>query len=72
MGQAGLKERWRGSQKEIAANPGLVFGYDSLASSYLFLDRFGEAESALQRASERKLEDPYLLVIRYDHRVLTR
>ena len=34
------------------------------------LDRFEEAESALQRASERKLEDPDLLVIRYNIAVL--
>ncbi len=53
------------SRKEIEANPGLVFGYENLASSYLFVDRFGEAESTIQRASERKLEDPYLLVIRW-------
>ena len=53
------------SQKEIAADPGLVFGYENLASSYLFLDRFGEAESTLQRASERKLEDAYLQLIQW-------
>ena len=33
-------------------------------------DRFEEAESALQRATERKLEDPDLLVIRYNIAVL--
>jgi len=54
------------SQKEIAANPDIVIGYGSLASSYFFLDRFPEAESTLQRAVEHKLEDPYLLLIRYD------
>jgi eukaryotic-like serine/threonine-protein kinase len=58
------------SQKEIAANPDVVFGYGSLASSYFFLDRFPEAESTLQRASERKLEDPYLLLMRYNIAVL--
>jgi tetratricopeptide (TPR) repeat protein len=29
------------------------------------MDRFGEAESTIQRASEHKLEDPYLVVIRW-------
>ena len=58
------------SQKAIAADPDVVFGYASLASSYFFLDRFEEAESALQRASERKLEDPDLLVIAIQHRGL--
>jgi eukaryotic-like serine/threonine-protein kinase len=53
------------SRKEIEANPGLVFGYENLASGYLFMDRFGEAESTIQRASEHKLEDPYLVVIRW-------
>ena len=58
------------SQKEIAANPDVVFAYGSLASSYFFLDRFPEAESTLQRASERKLENPTLLLIRYNIAVL--
>jgi serine/threonine protein kinase/tetratricopeptide (TPR) repeat protein len=53
------------SQKAIEADRDLVLGYDSLASAYFFLDRFGEAERTFQRASERKLEDPYLLVIRW-------
>ncbi len=44
------------AQKAIAAHPDVSFGYGSLASSYFFLDRFPEAESILQRASERKLE----------------
>jgi len=58
------------SQKGIAADPNFMFGYYNLASSNYFLDRFEEAESAIQRASERKLEDPYLLVIRYNIAVL--
>jgi serine/threonine protein kinase/tetratricopeptide (TPR) repeat protein len=58
------------SQKGISADPNFMFGYYNLASSYYFLDRFEEAESAIQRASERKLEDPYLLVIGYNIAVL--
>jgi tetratricopeptide (TPR) repeat protein len=54
------------SQKGIAADPSLVFGYYNLASSNYFLDRFEEAETAIQRASERKLDDLYLLTIRYN------
>ena len=46
------------SQKAIAADPDFALGYGGLASSYFFLDRFPEAESTLQRASERKLETP--------------
>jgi eukaryotic-like serine/threonine-protein kinase len=58
------------SQKRIAANPDEVFGYSSLANSYLFLDRFDEAESTLQRAAERKLETPEVLFLRYNIAVL--
>jgi tetratricopeptide (TPR) repeat protein/predicted Ser/Thr protein kinase len=54
------------SREEIAADPSVVFGYYNLASSLFFLDRFPEAESTLQRASERKVEEPYLLVLRYN------
>ena len=53
-------------QKEIADKPDFFFGYSSLASSYFFLDRFTEAESVLDRASERRLEEPSLLVLRYN------
>jgi serine/threonine protein kinase/tetratricopeptide (TPR) repeat protein len=58
------------SQRRIAANPDEVFGYGSLAQSYIFLDRFPEAESSIQRASERKLENPNHLVMQYNIAVL--
>jgi Tfp pilus assembly protein PilF/predicted Ser/Thr protein kinase len=58
------------SQKLIAANPDGPIGYDSLASSLFFLDRFPEAESALQQAYERKLEPRDDLVMRYNIAVL--
>jgi serine/threonine protein kinase len=58
------------SQEKLAANPDFIFGYHGLASSYFFLGRFPEAESALQRASERKLEIPNFLVLRYNIAVL--
>ncbi len=54
------------SREQIAAEPGVVFGYYKLASSLFFLDRFAEAEDTLQQASERKVEEPYLLVLRYN------
>jgi eukaryotic-like serine/threonine-protein kinase len=53
------------TQRRIAFEPDVVVGYGSLAQSYFFLDRFPEAESTLQRASERKLENPTMLQIRY-------
>ena len=44
--------------------------YGLLASAYFRTDRFPEAESTLQRASERKLETPPILVVRYNIAVL--
>jgi Tfp pilus assembly protein PilF len=55
-----------GSKMAIAGEPDLVLPYGSLAQSYFLTDRFPEAESTLQRASDRHLEMPLLLVIRYN------
>ena len=57
-------------QEKIAADPGVIFAYGGLAANYFFVDRFSEAESILARASERKLENPNLLVMRYNIAVL--
>jgi len=53
------------SRKVIELDPDFALGYFQLAFSYTYLDRLGEAGSALQRASERKLEIPEFLVQRY-------
>ncbi len=58
------------SQEGIAADPDFAIGYDMLALSYFRTDRFPEAESTLHRASERKLEMPDFLVLRYNIAVL--
>jgi serine/threonine protein kinase/tetratricopeptide (TPR) repeat protein len=58
------------SKKQIADEPDSYTGYSGLAWSYYFLDRFPEAESTLQRASERKLETPNFPVIRHSIAVL--
>jgi serine/threonine protein kinase/tetratricopeptide (TPR) repeat protein len=54
------------SQKAIAADPEWSVLYGNLAYSYFLTDRFPEAESTLQRASERKLESSIFLLIRYN------
>ena len=54
------------SRKQIAAAPDSASAYGGLAQSYFLTDRFPEAESTLQRASERKLERPNNLVMRYN------
>jgi len=59
------------SRREIATHPDVAFGYGNLASSSLFLDRFPEAESTLQQAYERKLENTNHLVMRYTIALLT-
>jgi len=53
------------ARKRIADYPDVVFGYQNLAVSNFFVDRFGEAESALQRAAAHKLEAPDLLAFQY-------
>ncbi len=53
-------------QKEIAVHPDVSFSYGNLALSYFFLDRFAEADAILQRAAERKMENPNHLLIRYE------
>ena len=57
------------TQKQIAEYPDVVYGYGGLAQSYFLTGRFEEAERVLQRASEHKLELPFL-VLRYNVAVL--
>jgi len=53
------------SRKVVEIDPDFALGYFQLAFSYTYLDRLEEAGGALQRASERKLEIPELLVQRF-------
>jgi eukaryotic-like serine/threonine-protein kinase len=54
------------ARRAIELDPDFAPGYTNLTFSYEELDRLGEAEDTLQRASERKLEIPDFLVQRYD------
>src|SRR5208337_2297919 len=54
------------AKKAIELDPDFAITYHILACRYQNLDRLGEAENTLQRASERKLETPDLLLQRYD------
>ena len=54
------------SGKAIELDPDFTFVYVNLAMSYQYLDRLGEAENALQRASGPKLESPLFSVPRYN------
>ena len=53
------------AHEAIRLNPDLPFGYDALIVHNIALGRFAEAAAALQRAAERKLENPFFLVSRY-------
>ena len=54
------------AKKSIELDPDAPIGYFNLAYDYIYLDRFGDAEAALKRAADRKLEMPDFLVVRYD------
>jgi serine/threonine protein kinase/tetratricopeptide (TPR) repeat protein len=53
-------------KKQIEVGPDIGFAYLNSAQSFIHVGRLGEAESTLQRASDRKLElIPNFLVTRY-------
>lgn len=54
------------ARKAIALDPYMAFGYTNLALHDISLGHFKQAEAALQRASERKLDVPGLLAEEYD------
>jgi serine/threonine protein kinase/tetratricopeptide (TPR) repeat protein len=52
-------------KKQIEVAPDIGFAYVNSARSFIRVGRLGEAENVLQRASERKLERPDFLILRY-------
>jgi len=54
------------AQKSIELDPDAPIGYFNLAYDDIYLDRLGDAEAALKRAADHKLEMPDFLVVRYD------
>jgi tetratricopeptide (TPR) repeat protein len=59
------------SQEETTRNPDSIYGYENLATSYFFLDRFSEAQAALDRSASRKLEATDALPFVYNLALLT-
>ena len=53
------------AKKALALDPDFLPGYLNLAYGYIYLDRYDEAEDTLRRASERKLDIPDSLILRY-------
>jgi serine/threonine protein kinase/Flp pilus assembly protein TadD len=60
------------SQKTIELAPDKGIGYLALGYTFASLGRLGEAEDAIRRASERKIEGPLLSLLRYDVAFLKR
>jgi eukaryotic-like serine/threonine-protein kinase len=58
------------SLEGLAADPDFPIVYNSLANAYFYTDRFSEAESTIQRASARKLDNPFLQLLQYHIAVL--
>jgi DNA-binding winged helix-turn-helix (wHTH) protein len=54
------------AKKAVELDPDFAMSYYLLASNYESLDRLGEAANTLQRASERRLEIPDFVILRYD------
>jgi tetratricopeptide (TPR) repeat protein len=64
MGTGQYERGIQAGEAVIRLDPDTPYGY-RVATHYLSLDRFAEAEDALRRAAERKLEIPEMLVDRY-------
>jgi eukaryotic-like serine/threonine-protein kinase len=60
--QSGAEE----SEKTIQLNPDAQIGYLNLGYNNLGLNRVKEAEDAARRASERKIDVPFLALLRFD------
>jgi len=52
-------------QEAMQLDPDVPYSYGGIAAHNSYLDRFTQAEEALQRAAQRKLEIPEFLVLRY-------
>ena len=53
-------------RKAIELAPDTYTGYFLLGYNFVYLDRPAEAEDVLRRASERKMEAPFLSLLRFD------
>jgi len=52
-------------RRAIELDPDFFPGYVNLAGTYIFLNRLGEAEQVLRRAADRKLDNEFLAITRY-------
>ena len=66
QGSGKYQESIEEAEKALSLDPDFTPGYLNLAYSYFWLDRPGDAQNVLQRAAERQIEMPELLLLRYD------
>jgi hypothetical protein len=59
------------AKKATKLDPDHPFNYGNLAANYIFHDRLPDAQNVLQKASQRKLEIPELLALRFRVAFLT-
>jgi DNA-binding winged helix-turn-helix (wHTH) protein/tetratricopeptide (TPR) repeat protein len=65
QGTGKYQEAIEEGKRAIDIDPDFVPAYTNIASAYIYLDRFGEAESMLRQAALRKLEAPDYVLLRY-------
>jgi eukaryotic-like serine/threonine-protein kinase len=65
QGTGKYQEAIEEGKEAIGLDPDFVPGYANVASAYIYLGRPTEAEKILQQASERKLEIPDYIMLRY-------
>lgn len=53
------------AKRAVDISPDFAFGPSNLAWAYLFLERYGDAESTVRQAAERKLGAPDLFILPY-------
>ena len=54
-----------GAKKALELDPDHAFAYRNLAANYIYRDRLGEAQTTIRQASDRKLDMPDFLELRY-------
>ncbi len=65
QGAGRFEESIRDAARAIALDPDMTPSYANLAFSNFYLDRMAEAEKAVQRAAERNMETPEIVLLQY-------
>jgi tetratricopeptide (TPR) repeat protein len=65
QGDGKYEESIEEARKAIELDPDLNIAHVNLAYSYYFMDRFNDAQTAMRRATDRKVDFPEFAVLRY-------